>query len=115
MINEITYSAFILKTIGILGVILIVYVTFLTVKYSQIEKFGGGPELSETVNKEINELKRKTIFKLITNFFIVVILAITLVGNILVPEAINNQITIAIYIAGITSLGIKLGFDLNGK
>jgi hypothetical protein len=115
MINEIINCAFILKALGILSIVLIVYVTFLTVKYSQIEKFGGGPEHSKNVNNEINELKRKTIFKLITNFFIIVILGITLIGNILTPDAITNQITLAIYIAGITSLGIKLGLDIKSK
>jgi hypothetical protein len=115
MINEIINCTFILKALGIVSIVSIVYVTFLTVKYSQIEKFGGGPKHDEIVNREINELKRKTIFKLITNFFIVVILGITLIGNILTPEAITNPITLAIFIAGITSLGIKLGLDLNSK
>jgi len=115
MINEAINCAFMLKVIGLFSIVLIVYVTFLTVKYSQIEKYGGGPEHSESVNKEINELKRKTIFKLITNFFIVVILGITLIGNFLAPDAITNQITVAVYIAGITSLGIKLGLDISNK
>ncbi len=115
MVDEIANYALILKAFGTIGIVLIVYITFLTVKFSQIEKFGGGPEHSEVVNKEINDLKRKTIFKLITNFFIVVILGLTLIGNFLAPEAINNQITLAVYIAGITSLGIKLGIDLNSK
>ena len=115
MIIEIINCTFLLKTIGIFSIVLMVYVTFLTVKYSQIEKFGGGPAHTDIVNKEINELKRKTIFKLITNFFIIVILGLTLIGNVLSPEAITNQITLAIFIAGITSLGIKLGIDLNSK
>ncbi len=102
----------IFKGLGMICLVLLAYISFLPIKHSQIDKFGGGPGHSDEVNKDINELKRKTIFKLIVNFFIVIIIAITLIANILAPEAITNQVALIVFIAGVTSLGIKIGYDL---
>ncbi len=113
MYNNLCECVMLFKIIGMICLVMIVYISFLTVKHSQIDKFGGDSTFPPDLIKEINELKRKTIFKLITNFFILTVIAVALIGNILNPEALSNQITLVIFIAGVTSLGIKLGFDLS--
>lgn len=105
-------SLIIFKALGMICLVIVTFISFLPIKHSQIEKFGGGAEQTPEVNKDISELKRKTIFKLIVNFFIVIIITITLIANILVPDTITNQVALIIFVAGVTSLGIKISYDL---
>ena len=74
-----------------------------------IEKFGGGPDHSPEANKQITEMKRKSLFKLNINSSIILVISIALIGHFFVPEVLTNQVTLLIVAAAIVSPGIKLG------
>lgn len=106
-------TTLILKSIGILSLIALTYISFLPIKNAPLDKFGGGEKHTDEVNKHINELKRKTIFRLIINSVLITTMSLVIIANLLIPETITNQITLIIFIACLTSLGIKLGYDIN--
>jgi len=113
MCNNQFLFPFVLKIIGIISLVMLSYFSFLTIKHSQIEKFGKGDDINS--NNQIIDKKSKTIFKLITNFYIVVVMCSIIIGNSLNSDVFTNQITLFIITCCITTLGIKLGYDLKNK
>lgn len=101
----------VIKIIGIICLVFISFIAYLPIKKSPIDKFGEGKTFEETT--VIGELKRKTLFKQIANFFIVIIMVTTIISNAIIPETISDQVTLVIFIACITSLGIKIGIDIS--
>ena len=90
------------------------FACFKTIKVP-IDKFGGGEKYSEDEkinreeNKQITEMKRRSLFKFNTSSDIIIVLSITLIGHSFVPDILTNQITLIIFLAGIVALGFKLG------
>ena len=101
-----------LKVLGSIVLTIIVGLScWVTIK-APIDKFGGGPEHSEQANKDIVEMKKRSLFKLLGNNYIIIIIVIALIGNMVIPKVFSDQIALVIVIAGITSLGIKIGSEL---
>jgi preprotein translocase subunit Sec63 len=104
--------------------VLLLYIVYLSVKNSPIDKFGGDSNPPGTTanadlwlkqNNQIIEEKKALIFRQRADFIIVTCIVLVILINQVDPGIVNDNTCLLILSAGLTSLGFKIGFELIKK
>ncbi|MDD5067425.1 MAG: hypothetical protein PHF84_10320 [bacterium] len=95
-------AIFLLKVIALFVLVLLAYISRRTLKDADIGALGDD-----------NEGKRIIVFKLIFNLYLYLALVLILIARLF--EFLSNELFIALFIAGLAGLGIKLSSDIIKK